>query len=179
MTFLERLTAAQETNHSWLCVGLDPSAERLPEAVRVADDPLYTFCSAIVDATADLVCAFKPNLAFWLAQGPAGLDALQRVIGEIAHLCCGNHVRGRTGGRGWVKPAVAESLRLIRPPPQVSAAIRIRVHASTTNEAAVNSQDGWLKLCSRCKMVISGTKSRVNEACAGVPSAPMPRSSGR
>lgn len=57
--------------------------EKLPDAVRKAENPLLAFGCAIVEATADLVCAFKPNLAFWLAAGAAGLSALQAVVAAI------------------------------------------------------------------------------------------------
>lgn len=80
MNFVEKLSAAQSRNHSWLCVGLDPLAARLPAKLRAADDPLFEFCRAIVDATADLVCAFKPNLAFFLSEGSRGVGALERVL---------------------------------------------------------------------------------------------------
>jgi orotidine-5'-phosphate decarboxylase len=83
MTFISKLAAAQQTNNSWLCVGLDPVMERLPQAALASDDPLLTFGRAIIEVTADLVCAYKPNLAFWLAEGPAGLRALQALIAEI------------------------------------------------------------------------------------------------
>ncbi len=83
VTFSERLAQAQQRSGSWLCIGLDPLAERLPAAVREKAEPLAAFCCAIVEATADLVCAFKPNLAFWLAEGPAGLGALQAVRDAI------------------------------------------------------------------------------------------------
>ena len=78
-----KLAAAQQTNNSWLCVGLDPVMERLPKVVMASDDPLLAFGRAIVAATADLVCAYKPNLGFWLAEGPAGLHALQALIASI------------------------------------------------------------------------------------------------
>ena len=77
------LATAQQTNNSWLCVGLDPVMERLPEAVLASDNPLLAFSRAIVEATADLVCAYKPNLGFWLAEGPEGLCALQDLIAAI------------------------------------------------------------------------------------------------
>lgn len=83
MDFVTQLSTAQQTNHSWLCVGLDPVMERLPETVRNTENPLLTFGCAIVEATADLVCAFKPNLAFWLAEGADGLHALQAVVAAI------------------------------------------------------------------------------------------------
>jgi len=83
MTFLTKLTTAQQANRSWLCVGLDPVLDRLPEAVLATEDPLLAFGRAIVEATADLVCAYKPNLAFWLAGGSAGLRALQDLVAGI------------------------------------------------------------------------------------------------
>ncbi len=83
MSFLERLAAAQQKNNSWLCVGLDPQVERFPPTVAGTAAPLVTFGQAIVEATADLVCAFKPNLAFWLAEGVDGLAALQAVLQAV------------------------------------------------------------------------------------------------
>ncbi|MCS7282906.1 MAG: orotidine-5'-phosphate decarboxylase [Anaerolineae bacterium] len=81
--FLQRLRSAQERRQSWLCVGLDPVLEQLPEVVRQTDDPLTRFGRAIVEATADLACAYKPNLAFWLAYGTTGLKALQAVLEAV------------------------------------------------------------------------------------------------
>ncbi|MDY6874641.1 MAG: orotidine-5'-phosphate decarboxylase [Chloroflexota bacterium] len=82
-TFIEKLRQAQLRNQSWLCVGLDPVMERLPEVALVSDDPFLTFGRAIVEATADLACAYKPNLGFWLAEGSVGLRALQDLISYI------------------------------------------------------------------------------------------------
>jgi orotidine-5'-phosphate decarboxylase len=81
--FAHKLTTAQQVNDSWVCVGLDPVMERLPKAVATSVDPLLTFGRAIVEATTDLVCAYKPNLAFWLAEGPNGLAQLQQLITGI------------------------------------------------------------------------------------------------
>jgi len=78
-----KLTTAQQTNNSWLCIGLDPVMGRLPKAVLASENPLLAFSRAIVEATADLACAYKPNLGFWLAEGPAGLRALQDLIASI------------------------------------------------------------------------------------------------
>lgn len=83
MTFRQKLLTAQQTNNSWLCVGLDPVAARFPAAVRSSPSPMLAFNRAIVKSTADIVCAYKPNLAFWLAEGPAGIDALQQLVAEI------------------------------------------------------------------------------------------------
>jgi orotidine-5'-phosphate decarboxylase len=83
MTFKEKLLTAQKTNDSWLCVGLDPVRSRLPAAVRTSRSPLLDFGRTIVENTVDLVCAYKPNLCFWLAEGAAGIEALQELVAEI------------------------------------------------------------------------------------------------
>ena len=69
MTFLDMLRDATARNHSMLCVGLDPEPSRLPGAWRGDVHKMYDFCAAIVDATADLVCAFKPQIAYFAAAG--------------------------------------------------------------------------------------------------------------
>ena len=78
MGFFERLGAAAQENDSLLCVGLDPRLDRL--APR---DTLFDFNRRIVDATRDLVCAYKPNFAFYESAGPAGLEALQRTVAYV------------------------------------------------------------------------------------------------
>jgi orotidine-5'-phosphate decarboxylase len=83
MSFLDRLLGTSRRNRSLLCVGLDPDPLRIPAALRAAPDPVYAFCAAIVDATADLVCAFKPNIAFFEALGPPGIETLRRLIGAM------------------------------------------------------------------------------------------------
>ncbi len=82
-TFTEKLQAAQTTNDSWVCVGLDPVLERMPAPMLKRDAPFLPFLKAIVDATADLVCAYKPNLGFYLTLGAAGVTALERIIAYI------------------------------------------------------------------------------------------------
>ncbi len=82
-SFVEKLRSAQVTNNSWVCVGLDPVLERMPGPMLKYDDPFLPYLKAIVDATADLVCAFKPNLGFYLALGAAGVIALERIIAYI------------------------------------------------------------------------------------------------
>jgi orotidine-5'-phosphate decarboxylase len=57
--------------------------ERMPEVVRDDTSPFLAFGRAIVKATADVASAYKPNLGFWLAEGPAGLSALQQFIAEV------------------------------------------------------------------------------------------------
>lgn len=78
MNFVEKLTNATRKNESLLCVGLDPDPKLMPENVGI-----FEFNKAIIEATADLVCAYKPNLAFYEALGSEGLDALKRTIKYI------------------------------------------------------------------------------------------------
>jgi uridine monophosphate synthetase len=84
LTFAEKLTHAIERNDSLLCVGLDPRPDRFPPQVLAQPGPIFTFNKTIIDATADLVCAYKPNFAFYEAQGVEGLAALRLTI-EYVH----------------------------------------------------------------------------------------------
>jgi orotidine-5'-phosphate decarboxylase len=83
MRYLEKLLAAQQTNHSWLCIGLDPQPELMPVPALSWDEPVLPFNRRIIEATADLVCAYKPNLGFYLQWGAAGVIALERTIAAI------------------------------------------------------------------------------------------------
>ncbi|MBV8909470.1 MAG: orotidine-5'-phosphate decarboxylase [Gammaproteobacteria bacterium] len=65
--FVADLARAWEKNDSLLCVGLDPEIERFPRAVLAEPSPIFHFNKAIVDATADLVCAYKPQFAHYAA----------------------------------------------------------------------------------------------------------------
>ncbi|MCH8308870.1 MAG: orotidine-5'-phosphate decarboxylase [Chloroflexi bacterium] len=75
--FLERLNYISRKNQSLVCIGLDPD----PSLMAVPD--VFEFNKAIIDATHDLVCAFKPNLPFYEALGIDGLKALHRIIDHI------------------------------------------------------------------------------------------------
>ena len=67
MTFLDMLGAAERQNQSMLCVGLDPDPARFPGKLKGDASRIYDFCAAIVDATADLAIAFKPQIAYFAA----------------------------------------------------------------------------------------------------------------
>lgn len=69
MTFLEQLQSAQQRNGSMLCVGLDPDPQRFPARLQGDVSRIFDFCARIVDATADLVIAFKPQIAYFAAHG--------------------------------------------------------------------------------------------------------------
>ncbi len=83
MRFFEHLENTATRNHSLLCVGLDPRPEQFPEEIRAGVDPILSLNRRVIDATRDLVCAFKPNIAFYEAQGIDGLRALRRTIEYI------------------------------------------------------------------------------------------------
>jgi uridine monophosphate synthetase len=83
MGFFEKLTSLVERNDSLLCVGLDPDPSRFPRALLDEPDPIFAFNKNTIDATQDLVCAYKPNFAFYEAEGLAGLQALKRTIDYI------------------------------------------------------------------------------------------------
>jgi len=68
---------------SFLCVGLDTDLQKIPTHLLKEEDPVYTFNKAIIDATLDHCVAYKPNLAFYEAMGPAGLESLQKTMEYI------------------------------------------------------------------------------------------------
>jgi orotidine-5'-phosphate decarboxylase len=75
MNFNEKLQKITLKNRSLVCVGLDPDAKLMPEKVGI-----FEFNKAIIEATSDLVCAYKPNLAFYEARGDEGMEALKRTL---------------------------------------------------------------------------------------------------
>lgn len=85
MTFIEQLKHVTQVNRSVLCVGLDPEPAKFPDQLRKQADPIYTFCAQIVDATSDLVCAFKPQIAYFAAhRAEAQLEQLIAHIRRVA-----------------------------------------------------------------------------------------------
>lgn len=78
MNFLEKLQNISRKNNSLVCVGLDPDLKLMPENISV-----YEFNKAIIEATSDLVCAYKPNLAFYEAMGDEGMIALKKTLKAI------------------------------------------------------------------------------------------------
>lgn len=80
MKFKDRLVRAMRQNRSVLCIGLDFEMDYVPAKVRESDFPILTFNEAIVDATKDLVCAYKPNIAFYEKHAERGLTSLRKTI---------------------------------------------------------------------------------------------------
>jgi orotidine-5'-phosphate decarboxylase len=81
LPFAERLARAQRARDSLLCVGLDPEPARFPAGWRGDDRRILDFCRAIVDATAELACAFKPQVAHFAAHRAE--DQLEDLIAHI------------------------------------------------------------------------------------------------
>lgn len=77
-TFRERYEGAAAANDSLLCVGLDPDPARIPDGLGMLE-----FLETIVEATADLVCCYKPNAAFFESRGPQGVEELRALIAGI------------------------------------------------------------------------------------------------
>ena len=81
MTFLEMLQGAQQRNGSMLCVGLDPEPTRFPLGMTSNAARIYEFCARIVDATGDLACAFKPQIAYFAAHRAE--DQLEQLMRHL------------------------------------------------------------------------------------------------
>ena len=78
MTFLDQLREAETLNQSMLCVGLDPEPSRFPTGITRDAEGIHDFCLKIVEATADLAIAFKPQIAYFAAHGAE--DQLERLM---------------------------------------------------------------------------------------------------
>ena len=72
---------------SFLCVGLDTDIKKIPQHLLQDEDPIFAFNKAIIDATADLCVAYKPNLAFYESLGIEGWKAFEKTVRYIK----GNH----------------------------------------------------------------------------------------
>ena len=85
MTFLDMLGAAERQNQSLLCVGLDPDPAKFPAGLKGDASKIYDFCAAIVEATADTVIAFKPQIAYFAAhRAEDQLEKLMRHMKAVA-----------------------------------------------------------------------------------------------
>jgi len=83
MTFLDKLLNISKKNNSLVCVGLDTDIEKIPKFLLKENDPIFSFNKTIIDATSDLVCAYKPNAAFYESSGAKGWEALKKTCEHI------------------------------------------------------------------------------------------------
>jgi orotidine-5'-phosphate decarboxylase len=86
MIWREKLSTITHQNDSLLCVGLDTDTGKIPKfLLEASKNPLFDFNKAIIDATKDLVCAYKLNMAFYEVSGKNGFEALEKTIQYIPH----------------------------------------------------------------------------------------------
>jgi orotidine-5'-phosphate decarboxylase len=83
----EELIAEIYRKQSFLCVGLDPELEKIPQHLLDFEDPIFEFNKRIIDATAEFAVAFKPNTAFYEAQGVKGWASLEKTLNYLPKNC--------------------------------------------------------------------------------------------
>lgn len=83
MTFQQKLDAQIYKNNSLLCVGLDPDEEKIPQKFKKSKNWIFEFNKYIIDQTKDLVCCYKPDIAFYEAYGMWGLGELQKTLAVV------------------------------------------------------------------------------------------------
>lgn len=83
MVALEKLQKAQQANRSFICLGLDLDPRKMPQEFAGSTRGMFEFARRIVEATADQVCAYKPNLAFYESLGAEGWSLLQLLVQRI------------------------------------------------------------------------------------------------
>src|SRR5690554_5806995 len=83
MQFYNKIIEALNTNKSSVCVGLDSDIRKIPESLRNDTNPLWKFNKEIIDATKEVVIAYKLNYAFYLSAGSKGLEALEKTLDYI------------------------------------------------------------------------------------------------
>ncbi|EKE14667.1 MAG: hypothetical protein ACD_12C00352G0003 [uncultured bacterium] len=83
MIIQEKLDAIVKKNNSLVCVGLDTDVNKIPEHLKTKENAFFEFNKAIIDATHDLVCAYKPNSAFYEANGDEGIRQLKMTFDYI------------------------------------------------------------------------------------------------
>ncbi len=81
--FVESLNRVRAASNSLVCVGLDPDLDRFPDHLKSADDAVYEFNRAVIEHTADLVSAYKLNIAFFEVMGSKGYEVLERTLKVI------------------------------------------------------------------------------------------------
>lgn len=83
MNFLDKLSKITQKNNTLLCIGLDSDIDKIPPHLKSEKHPQFVFNKTIIDATFDLVCAYKPNVAFYEAEGVQGIAQLRQTISYI------------------------------------------------------------------------------------------------
>jgi len=99
MNFIERLRLIQRNATSLVCVGLDTDIAKIPESLRLLDNPVLEFNRRIIDATKDLVCAYKLNLSFYECLGERAWQTVRQTLASIPEgiITIGDAKRGDIG----------------------------------------------------------------------------------
>lgn len=99
MSFYDRIRSIQRKNNSLLCIGLDPDLDKLPKHLLSHAAPVVRFCEEVVEATGDLACAYKLNLAFFEHLGEKYWRSVRRVLACIPRdiMTIGDAKRGDIG----------------------------------------------------------------------------------
>jgi len=99
MTFYQKLRAIQRKHNSLLCIGLDTDINKIPEFLFAYGDPVFEFNRRIIDATKDIVCAYKINLAFYESTGEHGWYTVHQTLARIPEeiVTIGDAKRGDIG----------------------------------------------------------------------------------
>jgi len=99
MNFYQRLRSIQKKNNSLLCIGLDTDINKIPEFLFAYGDPIYEFNRRIIDATKDIVCGYKLNLAFYESIGEHGWYTVHQTLARIPEemVTIGDAKRGDIG----------------------------------------------------------------------------------
>jgi orotidine-5'-phosphate decarboxylase len=84
MKFRDKLENTQNKNNSLLCVGLDSNYNRIPDFLKEGEYPIFEFNKRIIEATHDLVCAYKPNTAFYEGQGLRGIEQFKMTTDYLS-----------------------------------------------------------------------------------------------
>jgi orotidine 5'-phosphate decarboxylase subfamily 2 len=110
LSFLTKLDKTAQQNNSLLCIGLDIDLNRVPDSIHKEEDPIYVFNREIVKATKDLVCAYKPNIAFYERYGIYGLSSLIKTIELIQQYGIPVILDAKRGDIGHSSAAYAEAV---------------------------------------------------------------------
>jgi orotidine-5'-phosphate decarboxylase len=110
LKFLDKLDQATNKNNSLLCIGLDIDLNRIPQTILNKEDPIYISNREIVNATKDLVCAYKPNIAFYEMHGIYGLSSLIKTIELIQGTGIPVILDAKRGDIGHSSAAYAKSI---------------------------------------------------------------------
>lgn len=87
MKFLQKLNNAIEKNNSLLCIGLDSDLEKIPSFLLKKQDPIFEFNKEIINQTYNLVCAYKPNIAYYESHGAKRIASLKKTVEYINKNC--------------------------------------------------------------------------------------------